>query len=71
MNINIEATIWYLVLLDCIGANLVACFFADWYSDKFESLHKYFPLTKFWTFLYLALVLWAGWLLYRLEILPW
>ena len=71
MNFNIEVTIWYLILLDCIGANVVAWFFADWYRNKFETLHKYFPLTKSWAFVYLALVLWAGCLLYRLKILPW
>ena len=71
MTFNIEAAIWHLILLDTIGANLVAWFFASWYRENFKTLHKYFPLTKAWSFVYLVLVLWVGWVLYRLGILPW
>jgi len=71
MTFNFEAAIWYLILLDCLGANLIAWFFADWYRGKFGRLHRYFPLTKAWGFVYLGLVLWVGGVLCRLEILPW
>ena len=71
MTFNIEATIWYTILLDSIGANIVAWFFADWYRGKFKTLHKHFPATKAWCFVYLALVLWVGCVLYRHEVLPW
>lgn len=71
MTFNIEAAIWYLILLDTIGANLVAWFFTSWYRENFKTLYKYFPLTKAWSFVYLVLVLWVGWVLYRLGILPW
>ena len=70
MSFNIEATIWYAILLDSIGANIVAWFFADWYREKFKNLHKHIPTTKAWCFVYLALVLWVGYVLYRHEVLP-
>ena len=71
MGFNLEATVWYLILLDCIGANIVAWFFTNWYLEKFETLNRYFPLTKSWCLIYLVFVLWAGCLLYRLKVLPW
>ena len=71
MTFNIEATIWYTILLDSIGANIVAWFFNDWYREKLKTLHKHFPATKAWCFVYLALVLWVGCVLYRHEVLPW
>ena len=71
MSFNLEATIWYAILLDCIGANIVAWFCNDWYREKFKTLHKYFPATKGWCFVYLVLVLWVGCVLYRLKVLPW
>ena len=71
MSFNLEATIWYAILLDCIGANIVAWFCNDWYREKFKTLHKYFPATKGWCFVYLILVLWVGCVLYRLKVLPW
>jgi len=70
MEFNLEATIWYLILLDAIGAVGVSIFFVDWYRENFRTLHKCFPLTKAWCLFYLGLVCWAGWLLYRLGVLP-
>jgi phosphotransferase system glucose/maltose/N-acetylglucosamine-specific IIC component len=71
MSFNIEATIWYAVLLDSIGANIVAWFCADWYRGNLEAIYKHFPATRGWCFVYLMLVLWVGCVLYRLEVLPW
>ena len=71
MELKIEAVIWCLILLDAVGAVVVSLFFAELYRKKFKSLHKYFPLTTAWCLVYLGLVLWAGWLLYRLGVLPW
>ena len=71
MELNIEAVIWYLILLDAVGAVVVSLFFAELCRKKFKPLHKYFPLTTAWSLVYLGLVLWAGWLLYRLGVLPW
>jgi hypothetical protein len=69
---NIEGIIWFLVLLDSIGANLAVWFFpglARWYKRNYKWVYKYLPLTKGWAFAYLVLVLWVGSGLYRLGIL--
>ena len=71
MAFNIEAFIFYLVLIDSIGANLTAYCCAKWYKKNFKGISKYFPLGKGWTVWYLILVLWVGYGLYRLGILPW
>ncbi len=71
MPFNIEATIWYTILLDSIGANIVAWFCADWYRGNLKAIHKHFPASKGWCFVYLALVLWVGCALYRHGVLPW
>ena len=71
MNFNLEATLWYLFFMDCIGANLTAWFFKDWYEKNLGNLPKHFPATKGWCFVYLCLMLWLGWALLRQEILPW
>ena len=71
MKFNIEATIWYAVLLDSIGANIVAWFFAEWYEKNLKIKSKHFPATKGWCFVYLCMTLWVGCVLYRHELLPW
>lgn len=65
-----EAIIWYLVLLDSLFANLGSYKFPKWYKKNYKGLSKYLPLTKAWTAIYLILVLWIGYALYRLDILP-
>ena len=66
--VNFEAVIWYLFLADSVLGNL-----AVWFSPKMRKfyrkqkfLHKYFPVRKGWMFVYLLLVLWVGYGLYRL-----
>jgi hypothetical protein len=71
MNFNLEATIWYGLLVDCVGVLVIAFFFSDWYRKNLPSVHKYFPLSKGWCFTYTALVAWLGALLFRFEVLPW
>jgi len=66
--INIEAIIWYLMLIDAIGANLTALFWKKWWNKK--SWAKYIPMNGWWTLLYILLILWVGVALYRLGILP-
>jgi len=73
MAINIEAIIWHLFVLDSIGANIAVWFFPSftkWYKKKMPSLYKHLPLTKAWALVYLVLVLWVGYVLYRLGVLP-
>ena len=73
MVFNIEAIIFYLFLLDSLGANITAWFFSGWYKKTFKKswFFKRLPLTKGWSAIYLGLVLWVGFTLYRLGILPW
>ena len=69
---NIEAIIWYIFLLDSIGANIFVWFVpgtVKWYQRNFKTASKYLPLTKGWAFVYLILVLWVGYTLVRLGIL--
>jgi hypothetical protein len=68
--INIEAIIWYLFLLDSVGANIMAWLFPKWAKKNLKKFWKHIPVTKAWAALYLALVLWVGYTLYRLGILP-
>ncbi len=69
MQFSIEAIIFYLLLIDSIGANIVTWFGSTWYQKHFTVFARYFPATKGWAVLYLALVLWAGSLLYRIGVL--
>ena len=68
---NIEATLWYALLLDSVGANFVAWFCPQWYETKLAMFHKFFPLKKSWCLVYLTLTLWLGCVLHRQEVLPW
>jgi len=69
MSIEIEAVIFYLVLIDSVGANLAAWFGDAWYTRHFRVFSRYFPLAKGWTLYYFVLVLWVGSLLYRAGVL--
>lgn len=65
-----EAILFYLVLIDSIGANIVAWFFASWYKKNMnKGIVKHFPATKGWCLTYLVLVLWVGYGLSRLGII--
>jgi len=70
MAISVEAIIFYLILIDSIGANIVAFCCQKWYKKKFKIGFRHFPATKGWCAVYLILVLWIGFALYRLGILP-
>jgi hypothetical protein len=68
--VNIEAIIFYVILLDAIMANFVALFASKWYNKTFKRLSKVLPLTKAWAAIYLFFILWVGSVLYRLGVLP-
>ena len=74
MAINIEAIIYYLFLIDSIGANIATwcCHkqVTKWSKNNFKGIFKHLPITKGWSLVYLILVLWIGYALYRLGILP-
>ena len=70
--VSFEQVIWYLFLIDSLGANIAVWLFPKtitWYKKNFKTASKYLPLTKGWTFVYLILVLWVGYTLVRLGIL--
>ena len=69
MAISIEAIIFYLVLIDSIGANIIAWFGDKWYNKNFRLFSRYFPATKGWCAFYFILVIWIGSLLYRFGVL--
>ena len=72
MAINIEAIIWYGALADSVFGNLAVWFFPKFSKQfkKYKFFSRYFPLTKGWMVAYLGLVLWVGYGLYRLGVLP-
>jgi len=69
--VSFEAVIWYLFLIDSLGANIMAIFFPKWLKKNFKGIWKHLPVTKGWAAIYLLLVLWVGCALWRLGVLPW
>lgn len=68
MELSLPAVIFYLLLIDSLGANLLA-WSGDgkkWYKRNFRIFSRYFPATKGWATYYLILVLWIGVLVYWL-----
>jgi len=67
----VEGVIWYLFVIDSLGANIAAWFFADWAQKNFKKsfFWKHLPLKKGWALIYLLLVLWVGAGLWRLGII--
>ena len=68
--VMIESIVWWVFLLDSVGANIMAWCFPNWYKKEFKGFWKHFPVTKGWALFYLVLILWVGAGLYRLGILP-
>ena len=62
---NIEVIIFYLLLIDSIGANLVVLFGPKWYTKHFRLISRVFPPAEGWALYYLILVLWIGSILWR------
>ncbi len=71
--LNFFAIIFYVLLIDSIGAVILAWQkpYYQWYQDKFNGFAKVFPLSKGWVSLYLCLTLWIGFVLYYFKVLPW
>ena len=66
MKFSVEAIIFYPLIIDSIGANLMS-----WgggrkcYQKNFRLISRYFPATKGWTTYYLMLVIYIGIALYK------
>ena len=69
MALSIEAILWYVVLIDSLGANIMTWFFPKWYKKTYKRTYKIFPASKGWSALYLVLVLWLGYALNRLSVI--
>jgi len=66
---SIEAILWYIILIDSIGANLTTWFFPKWYKKTYKRTSKIFPASKGWCTWYFVLVLWLGFALRRLGVI--
>jgi hypothetical protein len=67
---GIEAIIYYIILIDSIGAVITTLFFPKWYKKNMhKGIVKHFPAAKGWAIYYLILVLWVGWALNRLGVI--
>ena len=63
---TLEIIIFYILLVDSIGANLVVLFGSKWYTKHFRIISRAFPPAPGWALYYLILVLWVGSLIYRI-----
>ncbi|MBU3887867.1 hypothetical protein [Methylosinus sp. KRF6] len=62
---SLESLVFYLLLIDAIGANVVVRFGSRWYVQHFRTISRWFPPAEGWVLYYLVLVVWVGSLLYR------
>lgn len=70
MEWNIESIIFYLLLIDALGANLLAWSGGQrWWQRNMNVIARYLPLARGWTVWYLTLVLIMGILLHRADAL--
>ena len=53
---NIEAIVFYILLVDAISANLMVQFGSERYVRHFRTLSRWFPPAEGWALYYLALV---------------
>ena len=70
MEFSIEAIIYYLIAIDAVFAAISA--WTGLGKETFKKLGphtRYFPITRGWATLYLALVIWLGCALSRLDII--
>lgn len=64
MEISVLKIIFWILLVDSIGANIVSWTGNKWYRENFKLISRWFPPAKGWTILYLVLVLYIGYLVY-------
>lgn len=62
--VSVEVIIWYLFVIDAVFANLTVLFWKKWFNKT--KVGKWIPIHGGWTLIYLGLVLWVGYALYRL-----
>lgn len=70
MEFNLESIIFYLLLIDAIGANILAWSTStQWWHQHMPVISRYFPMVRGWTTYYLILIVLMGIMLYRLDAL--
>lgn len=61
MELTIEVVVFWVLLVDALGANLMSWTSGKkWYQKHFRIMSRYLPMTQGWTTYYLILVLWMG-----------
>jgi hypothetical protein len=61
--LNWQLIIFFVLLVDSLGAVLLAWFGQSVWSKFFSPVARFFPIAKGWAALYLVLVLFIGYLL--------
>ncbi len=69
MPLYLEGVLWYLVLLDALIYNAFAWTQGKKHNKVTHWVSDYFVLNKFLGCVYLVLVLWLGFALWRMQIL--
>ncbi len=69
MPIYMEGLLWYLLLIDAIYYNIMAWSLGKWHERKTHWVSGYFPLDRFFGFVYFVLILWVGFALLRMDII--
>ncbi|MDA8597011.1 hypothetical protein N9L26_01600 [Candidatus Pacebacteria bacterium] len=70
MELSLESIIFYLLLIDALGANLLAWSGQQtWWQRAYSPIARHLPLARGWTTYYLLLVIIMGILLFRLDAL--
>jgi len=65
MPLYVEGILWYLLLIDCLVYN-----YLSWRQKKGAHwISDHWPLNQFLGLVYLILVLWLGFALYRMSII--
>lgn len=71
MEYSLEVIVFFILLIDAIGANLLAWSKEGkkWWKKNFRTFSRNFPLERGWTTWYLLLVLWIGYMLHSFGVL--
>lgn len=70
MEINLESIIFYILLIDAIGANILAWSGGQrWWQKHMNIIARHLPITRGWTSYYLVLVAVLGYVLLRNDLL--
>ena len=65
MDISLLEIVFYLLLIDSIGANILSWGGAqNWWNKHLPFISRHLPITRGWTTYYLLLVLFIGYLIF-------